>query len=58
MPRKASKPKISRQERENVTLHYAQHVTDHFHAWEEEIFAKRDRDRDEWLAREEACEAT
>lgn len=58
MPRKASKTKNSRQKRENATLHYAQHVIDHFHAWEEEIFAKRDRDRDEWLAREKACETT
>lgn len=37
---------------------YAQHVIDHFHAWEEQLFSMRDRDRDEWLAKEEQCEAT
>jgi hypothetical protein len=31
---------------------YAQYLVDHFHAWEEEIFARRDQDRDDWLAEE------
>lgn len=41
-----------------VTDHEHAYLAEHFAAWEEELFQSRDRDRDEWLAKEQACDAT
>lgn len=50
--KKKASPRCSKNKPRNRARTYAQYLVDHFHAWEEEIFARRDQDRDDWLAEE------